>query len=224
MEKLYELLCKPEGMKELIHRVADVLRTEFNIKFVPEWLEDDVFRFILERALKKGGVGSEERADHEKPPYSEDLKKMTHRFMGHYMRQELLDEGLRPATDQSRFIFGHTHKPFLEKLENVGADFGEIKVANSGGWVIESDKHLPNHGPGIVFGSNNGNMVLVKYELNEEPGSEIKEQPDDWDNILEDLAEHEKLEKAISNAVEVRWRYFKKRVQKTKKALKRLSK
>jgi len=223
VEKLYELLCKPEGMRELIHRVADALRTEFNIKFVPEWLEDDVFRFILERALKKGGVGSEERADHEKPAYSEDLKTMTRRFMGHYMRQELLDEGLRPATDQSRFIFGHTHKPFLEELENVGADFGEIKVANSGGWVIESDKHLPNHGPGIVFGSNNGDMALVKYELNEEPGSEIK-QPDNWDNTLEDLAEHKKLKKAISNAVEVRWRYFKKRVRKTKKILKSLSK
>lgn len=228
VEKLYELLCKPEGMRELIHRVADVLRTEFNIKFVPEWLEDDVFRFILERALKKGGVGSEERANRKKPAFSKDLKTMTRRFMGHYMRQELLDEGLRPATDQSRFIFGHTHKPFLEELENVGADFGEIKVANSGGWVIESDKHLPNYGPGIVFGSNNGDMALVKYELNkyelnEDPGSGIK-QPDYWDNTLEDLAEHEKMKKAISNAVEVRWRYFKKRVQRTKETLKSLSK
>ncbi len=178
----------------------------------------------VKKALKKGGVGSEERADHKKTAFSKDLKEMTKRFINHYMKQELLDEGLHPATDQSRFIFGHTHKPFLEELENVGADFGEIKVANSGGWVIESDKHLPNYGPGIVFGSNNGDMALVKYELNVKPDSEIKEQPKDWKNILEGLAEHEKLEKAISNAVEVRWRYFKKRVQRTKKTLKGLSK
>jgi poly-D-alanine transfer protein DltD len=74
-------------------------------------------------------------------------------------------------------------------------------------------------------------MALVKYELNVEhelnvePGKGI-DQPDNdnWDNTLESLAEHKKLKKAISNAVEVRWRYFKKRVQRTKKTLKGLSK
>ena len=50
------------------------------------------------------------------------------------------------------------------------------------------------------------------------------EQPDYWDNTLEDLAEHKKLKKVISKAVEVRWRYFKKRVQRTKKTLKSLKK
>jgi len=224
MEDIYELISKPEGMHMLVKRVGDVLRTEFNIPVIPERWEDDVFRFILKKALKKGGVGSEERADHKKTAFSKDLKEMTKRFINHYMKQELLDEGLHPATDQSRFIFGHTHKPFLKELQGVGAGFGRIKVVNSGGWVIESDKHLPNHGPGIVFGCNNGDMVLVKYDLNVKPDSEIKEQPKDWKNILEGLAEHEKLEKAISNAVKVRWRYFKKRVQRTKKTLKGLSK
>jgi UDP-2,3-diacylglucosamine pyrophosphatase LpxH len=231
MEDIYELISKPEGMRTLIHRVADVLRTEFDITFVPELWEDNVFRILLRKALKKGGVGSEERANHKKPAFSKDLKEMTKRFINHYMKQELLDEGLNPATDQSRFIFGHTHKPFLKRHENVGADFGEIQVVNSGGWVIESDKHLPNHGPGIVFGSNNGDMALVKYELNVEhelnvePSSGI-DQPDNdnWDNTLEDLAEHKKLKKAISNAVEVRRRYFKKRVQRTNNTLKSLKK
>ncbi len=223
VEKLYELLSQPEGMGELINRVAEVLSTEFNIKFVPEWLEDDVFRYVLQEAIKKGGVGSEERSNHKKPAFSKDLKKMTRRFINHYMKQELLDEGLHPATDQSRFIFGHTHKPFLGELENVGAGFGKVTVVNSGGWVIESDEYLPKHATGIVFGSNSGDMALVKYELNVEPGSEIK-QPDFWDSTLEELAEHEKLKKAISNAVGVRWRYFKKRVQRTKETLKILSK
>jgi hypothetical protein len=223
VEKLYELLCKPEGMRELIDRVADVLRTEFDVKFVPEWLEDDVFRFILKKALKKGGIGSEERADHKKPAFSKDLQKMTRRFMGHYMSRELSDEGLLPARGRTRFIFGHTHKPFREDIGRVGAGFGEINVVNSGGWVIESDEYLPNHGPGIVFGSNNGDMALVKYELNKKPGSKI-EQPDYWENTLEDLAEHEQLALAISGAVEVRWSYFKKRVKETKKVLRRLSK
>jgi UDP-2,3-diacylglucosamine pyrophosphatase LpxH len=223
VERLYELLSKPEGMRELIHRVADVFRTEFNIKFVPEWLEDDVFRFILKKALKKGGVGSEERANRKKPAFSKDLKTMTRRFMGHYMKQELLDEGLHPATSRSRFIFGHTHKPFLKELGNVGAGFGTITVVNSGGWVIESDEYLPKHAPGIVFGTNTGDIALVQYRLDVIPGSEIYPKGP-WEKKLGKSGEHKQLEKAVSKAVAVRRPYFKKRVQRTKETLKSLSK
>jgi hypothetical protein len=226
MEDIYELLSQPKGIKELVHRAADVLRTEFDIPIIPKRWEDDVFRCIINKALKKGGVGSEERADHEKKPYSDDLKKMTHHFMDHYMRQELKDEGLNPVTNGTRFIFGHTHKPFLERHENVGEGFGEIEIANTGGWVIESDEHLPNHGPGILFGCNNGDMALVKYELNIKSDLDKINQPDYWDrdNTLRELAEHEQLALAISEAVAVRWTYFKERIKETKKLLKKLSK
>jgi UDP-2,3-diacylglucosamine pyrophosphatase LpxH len=223
MEDIYELISKPEGMKVLIHRVADALNTEFNIPIVPKSFEDDVFRFILKKAIEKGGVGSDERANHKKSAFSEDLKKMTKRFLGHYMKQELLDEGLHPATGQSRFIFGHTHKPFLEQLKNVKAGFGTVTVVNSGGWVIESDKYLEKHSPGIVVGTNKGDIALVKYRLDEKPGSEIFPKGP-WEKKLGNLGGHKQLEKAISKAVEVRWRYFRERVKKTRKILKSLSK
>ncbi|MHC4072784.1 MAG: metallophosphoesterase [Planctomycetota bacterium] len=222
MEDIYELLRKPEGMRKLIKRIGDVLRTEFNIPIIPEKYEDDIFRFIMKKALEKGGVGSDERADHEKPAFSENLKSMTCRFMYHYMKQELSDEGLRPATDQSHFIFGHTHKPFLGKLQDDESGFGTITVVNSGGWVIESDGYLPKHAPGIVFGTNTGDIALVKYKLDVKPDLNIDlEVP--WTELGQ-LAEHKQLAIAISKAVEVRWRYFKKRVKKTKKILKNLSK
>ena len=223
MEDIYELLSKPEGMKDLIHRVSDALNTEFNIPIIPKRFEDDIFRFILKKAVEKGGVGSEERADRKKSAFSGDLKEMTKRFMGHYMKQELLDEGLHPATGQTRFIFGHTHKPFLEKLNNVKGGFGTVTVVNSGGWVIESDEYLDKHGPGIVFGTNTGDIALVKYKLDTKPGSEFFPKVP-WEKKLGSLGEHKQLEKAISKAVEVRWKYFKQRVKKTKKLLKNLSK
>ncbi len=223
MEDIYELISSPEGMQKLIHRVGDILRTEFNLPLIPEGFEDDLFRFILRKALEKGGVGSEERADHKKPAFSKDLKNMTHRFINHYMRQELLDEGLHPATNRTRFIFGHTHKPFLEKLEDVGAGFEKVTVVNSGGWVIESDGYLPKHGPGIVFGTNTGDIALVKYNLNKKSGSKIYPKGP-LKNGLGKLAEHKQLEKAISKAVAVRWTYFRERVKRTKKVLKKLSK
>jgi len=223
VENLYELLSKPDGLKMLIERVGDVLRTEFNLPFIPEGLEDDLFRFIIKKVLEKGGVGSEERADRQKPVFSEDLKNMTYRFMGHYMKRELADEGLHPAQDRTCFIFGHTHKPFLDEVKDDDSGFGKITVINSGGWVIESNTYWPKHGPGIVIGSNDGDVALVTYKLNEKPGSQIKKKGN-WDDTLNQLNEHQELAKAISKAVSVRWPYFKDRVEKTKKILSSLSK
>jgi hypothetical protein len=224
MENIYELLSEPDGMKVLIHRVADVLNTEFNIPLIHKKFEDDVFRFILKKAIEKGGIGSDERADHdqEKSPFSENLKNMTRRFINHYMIQELEDEGLHPATNRTHFIFGHTHKPFWDTLQDGKSGFGEITVINSGGWVIESDKHLPTHGPGIVFGFNNGDVALMKYELDKKSYSEILPN-DTWEDVFEQLDERKQLEEAISRAVKIRWRYFRKRVKRTKKILENLS-
>jgi hypothetical protein len=223
VEAIYELLSKPQGMKKMIERLGDVLRTEFEVPGVPEGLEDNLFRFILKKALQKGGVGSDERADPKKPPFSEELKNMTQRFLRHYMYRELADEGLHPATDRTCFVFGHTHKPFLDELQDDQAGFGTISAVNSGGWVIESDTYWPNHSPGIVIGSNAGDIALIKYTLDENPGSKIITQGN-WDHSFDQLNEHQELANAVAKAVAVRRPYFKERVKKTKKILKNLSK
>ena len=222
VEAIYELLSTPEGMKKLIGRLGDVLRMEFDVPGVPEGLEDNLFRFILKKALQKGGVGSDERADRDKPPFSEELKNMTQRFIRHYMNRELADEGLRPAMDRTCFIFGHTHKPFLNELQDDQSGFGKIAAVNSGGWVIESDTYWPNHAPGIVIGSNAGDVALVKYTLDKKPGSKIETQGN-WDNTLDGLSENQELANAVAKAVAVRRPYFKERVKKTKKILESLS-
>lgn len=225
MEDIYELLSKPQGASKLIERVGNILRTELDIKFVPEGLEDDIFRFIITKALKKGGVGSDERADREKPPFegNEDLKEMIRRFLSHYMTRELLEEGLHPVTDRSCFVFGHTHKPFLAELKDDDSSFGTTTIINSGGWVIESEKYWPNHGPGIVLGTNAGDVALVECRLDKKPGTKIQKKGD-WDETLGQLSEHQQLALAISNAVGIRRSYFRRRVRKTEKILENLYK
>jgi hypothetical protein len=223
VEDLYELLSKPEGIKKLVKRVADVLRTEFDLTFIPEGLEDNIFRFILKKALKKGGVGSDERADSQRPPFSDELKNMTGRFVDHYIKGELAAEGLRPAKDKTFLILGHTHKPFLDDLQDAQAGFGKVTVINCGGWVIESDEFWPNHAPGIAIGSNAGDIALVRYSLDVKPGSKIDKRGN-WDESLDGLKEHKELEKVVSKAVAVRRPYFRDRVKKTKRILRSLSK
>jgi UDP-2,3-diacylglucosamine pyrophosphatase LpxH len=222
VEGIYELLSKPQGAQILIRRMADVLRTELDIDLVPEWFEDNVFRFILKKALKRGSIGSDERANSRKLPFSPDLREMTLSFMCHYMKRELSDEGLVPAANRSFLIFGHTHKPFLEELRDDESGFEKMTAVNSGGWVIESERYSSKYAPGIVIGSNAGDLALVKYRLDVKPGSEIM-QKGKWDNTLNRLGEHKLLENAISRAVSVRRTYFRERVEKTEEILKNLS-
>lgn len=223
LETFYELLSNPEGIETLVQRVTEIIRTDFNIPFVPEFFEDDLIRFVLRKALEQGGIGSHERADPTRPAFNDDIKMMVVRFISHYMKKELADEGLRPSINRTCFLFGHTHKPFMDELHEGEVDFGTVAVINSGGWVVESEEFRPGYGPGIIIGSNSGDLALVTYKLDVKPGSNIQKKGT-WDKTLDLLREHEELEKAISKAVSVRQPYLKKRIKDTRILLENLSK
>ncbi len=221
VESLYEMMSRPEGIKKLVKRISGILRTELDLPGIPESFEDDVFRLIFKKALQWGGVGSEERADTERSAFNKDIQQMLSRFVEHYMKNELASEGLRPAENRTAFVFGHTHKPFLDTLQEEA--FGRLSVVNSGGWIVESEDYRPVYGPGLVLGSNNGDLALVSYRLDTEPGSEIKE-TGSWDSTLNKLTEHQELERAVAEAVRVRRAYIKQRNEKTTKLLQNLEK
>ena len=221
VEALYELMSRPEGIKKLVERLSSLLRTELNLPGIPESFEDDVFRLIFKKALEWGGMGSQERAEPQRSPFNEDIQAMLSRFVTHYLQNELAYEGLRPAENRTAFVFGHTHKPFLDTLKEEA--FGRLSVVNSGGWIVESEDYRPVYGPGLVLGSNNGDLALVSYRLDTEPGSEIKE-TGSWDSTLNKLTEHQELERAVAEAVRVRRAYIKQRNDKTAKILKNLEK
>jgi predicted phosphodiesterase len=221
VEALYELMSRPEGVKKLVERLSNLLRTELNLPGIPESFEDDVLRFMFQKALEWGGMGSKERAEPQRSPFNEDIQAMLSRFADHYLQNELASEGLRPAENRTSFVFGHTHKPFLDTLR--GEAFGRLSVANSGGWIVESEEYRPIYGPGLVLGTNNGDLALVTYRLDSEPGSEVRESGS-WDATLKKLQEHQELEHAVAEAVRVRREYIKQRTEKTSKILKNLEK
>jgi hypothetical protein len=223
VESLYELLSSPEGVTRLVERVSEIARTELDIPVVPEAFEDDLVRLVLRKSLERGGKGSQERSDPAREPYSKEVRAMLERFVAHYLRNELAFEGLRPARDRTRFVFGHTHKPFLDELQERESGFGRVGVANSGGWVVESEEHRSHYGPGIVLGSNDGDTALVTYRLDAEPQASV-ERRGSWDATLEKLPEHDELAGAVAQAVRVRREHLRGRIRKADKFLRNLEK
>jgi hypothetical protein len=71
------------------------------------------------------------------------------------LHQQLIEEiGALPA--EVGFVFGHTHKPFVEDW-SMASYSGPVRLCNTGGWVVDSAAPAPTQG---------GAAVLLDDELN----------------------------------------------------------
>ncbi len=220
-EDIYKMLKTPEGMHTFKNRIAKILTEEFNIPLSPEFIERIIFRWLLKYALEQAGIGSEQRKDPGKTPFNREVRDMLARFVTHYIRKELKEEGYWPAENKTSFLFGHTHKPFLDEWQDSKFGFGTLTVANSGGWVVDALEDEKYKGAGIILGSNNSDMALIKYSISENSKTEVFKKGD-WDRTLDLLPERKELASAISAAVKSRRKHLKKRTDTTKKILNNL--
>ena len=220
---LYNLLKQdpaenPDIFETLKKRLVKILDQELDIRRilgdsvssrVLELIDDDIIGKLVSLAMEHNGIGSKERGDGRRPPFSDDLKHMCLQFLTHYMRVELEAEGYRPARDRTTFVFGHTHKPFVDNLTGVDKGFGNVRVINSGGWVVEEPEgdNKP-YGPGIVLGANDGSSGLIPFSFGEDSEYPM-ELEGSWDRTLELLPERAELMKTIRAGAELRKDYLK---------------
>jgi hypothetical protein len=59
------------------------------------------------------------------------------------------------------FVFGHTHKPFLDRREYAGYP-RPILLANTGGWVVDRSTTYPSHGGSAVLISDELDMAAIR--------------------------------------------------------------
>ena len=45
--------------------------------------------------------------------------------------------------DDLTFVYGHTHKPFTYRWDNLSGFPGAVDIVNTGGWVVDTDKPAP---------------------------------------------------------------------------------
>ncbi|MDR3650301.1 MAG: hypothetical protein P4L20_14490 [Acidimicrobiales bacterium] len=59
------------------------------------------------------------------------------------------------------FVFGHTHKPFVEHRLAPGLP-GDIPVINTGGWVVDTPAAEPNKGASVVLIDEDLNVAVLR--------------------------------------------------------------
>ena len=71
------------------------------------------------------------------------------RYLEGPLRQQLVEE-MGAVPPEVRFIFGHTHKPFVEDW-SVTDYPGPVRLRNTGGWVVDSATPAPTQGGAAVL-------------------------------------------------------------------------
>lgn len=90
-----------------------------------------------------------------------------------YLPKDLGGRTTRLATDLT-LVFGHTHKPHfrLGFAEKTGIEEG-LRVYNTGGWVVDSDRAQRNYGADLVVFDDQYNSAAIRLFREEDDGVDV---------------------------------------------------
>ena len=136
------------------------------------------FRSHVEGLLLDGGLSaaverSLRRERHEPALLSENGQKGLQSYLSGPVARQIDEEIGAPS--EVAFVFGHTHKPFVDLGQPVALP-GPGTVINTGGWVVDTTAPEPNKGASVIVidedlniaalrcfgqGSGSGHMIVV---------------------------------------------------------------
>ncbi len=144
---LYNKLQDKDQIEKLLDNFAASLVKRFNHLKWAEGIETLGLSWILNLTL--GRIAGLER--HEPTQF---LSHNAHEGFKWYMEGPLLEQ-LRIESKQGipanlTAIFGHTHKPFEDEMQFAGYP-AEMKVYNTGGWVVDKLEPAPIYGAAAIL-------------------------------------------------------------------------
>lgn len=165
--QLYQVLQDPAAVHATTSRVAPWLAAAL-LRVLPagglpavKRLTEELTKAFLDGALGQA-VMSERRAFDTVLGHAsvEQLKWYLSRPVANQIRAhegDGNDDPLGPTT----FVFGHTHKPFEDRLQVVGYE-GLVHLFNTGGWVIDETRLPTTQGGAVVMISDELSVASVR--------------------------------------------------------------
>ena len=167
-ETLYEHLLDEEQMKIFISQAAKNLAKKYDPTGCPDLMEEQILKSALEFVFSR--ISGGERSLKDLP-----LGEQTEKGMAQYLmavRNQIIDErqgALLPS--ELAFVFGHTHKPFLEEF-NIEGFKTPVAVYNTGGWVVDKVKREEVFGGAVLLMDENLDACLLEmYREHDGPES-----------------------------------------------------
>ena len=167
MEVIYDKLNSVRQTDILISNLVSGLAKKLG-KSWPFWLPQSAVKYGLGKVLGQAAARERHRAD---DPLSADGREGLKAYVEGPLREQIVEERKHDMLPVAGFIYGHTHKPFVEDMQFNGYS-GRTSVYNSGGWVVDTLTASPPHGGAIILVDEDHNVVsLLMYKEAEDPGA-----------------------------------------------------
>ncbi len=170
---MYDMLQSDKAIQQLAGNLATGIAKKIPGKGVLGWLHW-LIEPVLDKVLKMvaSNVAASERRTPTKP-LSDKAEPGMMAYLGGPLIKQLAGEAPNrdgQLPDQLKFIFGHTHKPFVSTRVVPGLA-KPVRIFNSGGWVVDTLEVEPLHGANMVLIDENLEVACVRmYNQNKDPG------------------------------------------------------
>lgn len=158
VELIYDKLQSSKASAELLHNLAKGIIKKFApglLAFVKSWGLKAALRSMLEHVAK---LEARQKCN---GPLTDTVKKGVKEYVtGPVLRQIQAELGSSPPAEVS-LVFGHTHKPF-EAVASYGGFAEDVKLYNSGGWVVDSTTVTAQGGWAVVFVDEQLNVASLR--------------------------------------------------------------
>ncbi len=160
---LYESLQSKRAVEDEIASIRRAVTGAGGHRTPASWFRGLAAEVALRGAV--GGVFLRER--HVPEVLSEHARQGLTDYIGGAVGHQVADEIGRP--DQLTFVFGHTHKPFVESLTTPAGPV--VPVVNTGGWVVDSEHPEATKGAAVVLIDGEMNVAVLRCYI-QGPGAD----------------------------------------------------
>jgi UDP-2,3-diacylglucosamine pyrophosphatase LpxH len=172
VEIIYDKLQDEKQLKKLVSNLATGLAAKPKRSSWKNWLEARMLRKVLNLILFAAS-----RAERNQPEelLGEDTAKGLRAYIeGPVMNQIQIEKG-GDVPPNLGFVFGHTHKPFQQDMDFRGYH-SNVKIYNSGGWVVDTLQRQPLHGGAVILADENLHLTSLRMynEAEELSGYSVK--------------------------------------------------
>ncbi len=163
---LYEHMLDEGQMKIFISQAAKNLAKKYGFTGCVDLVEERILKNILEYVFCRISDGERKLKD---KPLGEQTEAGVAQYLMAVINQIIDERQGAPLPSELAFVFGHTHKPFLEESYIEGFK-RPVAVYNTGGWVVDKVKREDVFGGAVLLMDENLDACLLEmYREYDEP-------------------------------------------------------
>ena len=154
-----ESLASQQATDRIIEHLADHVANSVHDSRLRRFVARRAVRGVLHHAVAR--VASRERR-HTTATLSDDAQQGLRQYVEGPLRNQLATDCNGDPPPEVLFAFGHTHKPFVDRVELSRYPL-PLQIMNTGGWVVDGLQPERFHGAAAVLVDEDLNAVLLRF-------------------------------------------------------------